>query len=89
MPPVPKEVPEHSASAIRKSENYMYDMMPTKDYFRTEETKKREEIDFSKLTKDEAYRLFKNLLREVGVSDSWRWDRRSSSPLCSVSCTPG
>lgn len=55
-------------------EGYTHELMPTRNYYMTEDYKEEEQIDYDKLTEEEKINLFKEELRKMGVTNTWKWD---------------
>jgi pre-mRNA-processing factor 40 len=55
-------------------EKYSYDMIPGMDYNMTEDFNPEEDIDYKKMTEEEKFTLFKQELKKMGVTNTWKWE---------------
>lgn len=55
------------------SEGYMHELMPTKNYYMTEDVPEQEDIDVEKLDEEQKAELWKKELKRIGVTNTWKF----------------
>jgi hypothetical protein len=55
-------------------ETFHHELMPTKHYYMTEDVKEEKPIEPEKLNEEEKVQVFKQELKKMGITDTWKWE---------------
>jgi len=72
--PLPKNFPTQSLNNINNNININAISEIENKIRENEEKKFNPNIDLEKLSKEEAYKLFKDMLRKAGITSTWKWE---------------